>query len=95
MDPMEYLTLPGSGHEAAAVLLPGFKPGNKTAAPSWPDPPDIKITNKVWPEQNVCPFTDDTINGIFFREKFCVLIQMTLKFLPKCSTYNKLGIVSS
>ena len=36
----------GSGHETVAVLLPGFainwqliaKPGNKTAAVSWPDP---------------------------------------------------------
>ena len=36
----------GSGHEGAAVLLPGFaikwqmiaKSGNKTAAHSWPDP---------------------------------------------------------
>ena len=30
----------GLGHETAAVLLPGFaiKPGNKTAAVSWPDP---------------------------------------------------------
>ena len=37
----------GSGHEGVAVLLPRFcyylvaKPGNKTAAPSWPDPYDI------------------------------------------------------
>ena len=39
----------GSGHEGAAVLLPGFaiswvvKPGNLPAAPSRPDPYDIKI----------------------------------------------------
>ena len=42
--PSDDLISCGSGHETAAVLLPGFaikliaKPGNKTAAVSWPDP---------------------------------------------------------
>ena len=41
LDPLKKKYIYGSGHEGAAVLLPGFamkKPGNKTAAPSWPDP---------------------------------------------------------
>ena len=47
---MHLKMLPGLSYETVAVLLPGFainliaKPGNKTAAVSWPDP-----SAKWWP----------------------------------------------
>ena len=35
------------------------------------------------PEQNARHFADDMLNAFFVNEKFCVLIKMSLKFVPK------------
>ena len=35
------------------------------------------------PGQNGCHFTDDTFRCIFVNEKFCILIKISKKFVPK------------
>ena len=37
--------------------------------------------------------TDDILKGIFMNEKFCILIKISLKFVPKDLIYNKLALV--
>ena len=48
----------------------------------------ICVTGPQWvnsspPRQNGCYFTDDIFNCIFVNEKFCILIRISLKFVPK------------
>ena len=39
--------------------------------------------NSSPPGQNGRPFTDDVFKCIFMNEKFCIWIQISLKFVPK------------
>ena len=51
-------------------------------------PTHIFVTQPQWvnsspPGQNGCHFTDDIFRCIFVNEKFCILIKISLKFVPK------------
>ena len=39
--------------------------------------------NHLLPGQNGCHFADDILRSIFVNEKFCILIKITLKLVPK------------
>ena len=43
--------------------------------------------------QNGRHFTDDNFKYIFMNEKFCILIRISLKFVPKGSIDNKAALV--
>ena len=45
------------------------------------------------PEQNARHFADDIFRRIFLNEKFCVLIKISLKFVPKGPIYNNPALV--
>ena len=54
----------------------------------------------VWPQmfikwwwQNGWPFADDIFNRIFLNENCCVLIQISLKFVPKVPIDNNPALV--
>ena len=49
--------------------------------------------NSSPPTQNGHHFTDDVYICIFMDEKFCILIQISLKFVPKGSNANKSVLV--
>ena len=38
-------------------------------------------------------FTDDIFQYIFFSERFCILIQISLKFVPKVPIDNKVALI--
>ena len=40
------------------------------------------------PEQNVWNFVEDILKGIFLKDKFCILIQISLKLIFKDSVDN-------
>ena len=40
------------------------------------------------PQQNGCHFTDNIFRCIFMNEKFCILIKISLKFVPKSPIYE-------
>ena len=48
-----------------------------------------------WPRQNGCHLADNIFKGIFFWENCWVSIQISLKFIPKGSSNNKLVLVES
>ena len=41
------------------------------------------IIQHISPWKNGRHFPDDIFNNIFMNEKFCILIQISLKFVPK------------
>ena len=45
------------------------------------------------PEQNGCHFADDIFKCIFVNEKFCILIPISLKSVPKGSIDNNSALV--
>ena len=45
--------------------------------------------NSSLPGQNGGHFADNFFKCFFFNEKFCILIQISLKFVPKGPTDNK------
>ena len=45
--------------------------------------------NSSLPGQNGHRFADDIFKCIFFNENFCVVIRISLKFVPKVPIYNK------
>ena len=45
------------------------------------------------PEQNCRHFADDIFRRIFVNEKFCILIEISLKFVPKCPIDNSTALV--
>ena len=48
--------------------------------------------NLSLPRQNGCDFTDIS-KRIFMNEKFCISIQISLKFVPNGATDNKSALV--
>ena len=55
--------------------------------------PGRLIFNTLRPRQNGRHFPDDIFKYIFMNEKFCVLIQISLKFVPKGGIDNKAALV--
>ena len=53
----------------------------------------INFINSSPSEQNGCDFTDDIFICIFMNEKFCILIKIPLKFVPKGPINNNLALV--
>ena len=49
----------------------------------------ITSFNSYPPGQNGCHFADDMFRCIFVNEKFCTLIKISPKFVPKGSIDNK------
>ena len=49
--------------------------------------------NSFCPGQNGRIFTDNIFRCIFMNAKFCILIKISLKFVPKCSIDNKPALV--
>ena len=49
--------------------------------------------NKVRQRQNGCHFAHDIFRCIFFHEKCCILIPITLKFIPYGSVNTKTALV--
>ena len=49
--------------------------------------------NSSPPGQNGRHFTDDIFRCIFVNEKFCILIKISLKFVPNGPTDNKPALV--
>ena len=45
------------------------------------------------PEQNGSHFTDDIFTCIFVNEKFCIFIEIALKFAPKGPINNNTALV--
>ena len=43
----------------------------------------MNFFNSSPPGQNGPHFTDDILSCIFVNEKFCILIKISLKFIPK------------
>ena len=43
--------------------------------------------------QDVSYFAEATFKFIFLYENYCILIQISTKFVPKCSVYNKSALV--
>ena len=51
------------------------------------------IVDSSPPGQNGCHFADDICRCIFVNEKFCMLIKISLKFVPKGPIDNKPALV--
>ena len=51
------------------------------------------LVNSLVPGQNGCHFTDNVFGCIFVNEKFCILIKISMKFVPKGLIDNDLGLV--
>ena len=49
--------------------------------------------NSTHPGQYGRQFADDIFKCIFFNEKFCILLQISLKFVPKCPINNTWALV--
>ena len=54
---------------------------------------DINVFNSSALGQNGLHFADDILKCIFGNEKFCILIQISLKFVRKGPIGNKLALV--
>ena len=52
-----------------------------------------RMVNSSPPGQNGHHFTDNIFKCIFLNEKFCILIQTSLKFVPKGPIDNKWALV--
>ena len=55
--------------------------------------PNTPIVNSSPPGQNGRHFADDIFRCIFVNEKFCIFIEISLKFIPKDSIINKPALV--
>ena len=53
----------------------------------------ILTINSSPPGQNGCRFIDGTFKCIFVNEKFCIVIWISLKFVPKGPIDNKWALV--
>ena len=53
----------------------------------------VAISNILRPRQHVCRFTDNIFKCIFFNENCCILIKMSLKFVPKDSVNKTPALV--
>ena len=51
----------------------------------------MRFSNSSLPEQNGHNFTEDIFKCIFMNEKFCILIKISLEFVPKGPIDNKLA----
>ena len=51
------------------------------------------LFNTMRPEQDGHHFADDIFKSIFLNEKVCILIKISLKFVPKCPTHNNQALV--
>ena len=51
------------------------------------------IINTLRPRQNGRHFTNDIFRGIFVYERFCILIKISLKFVPKGPIDNNSALV--
>ena len=51
------------------------------------------LLNSFPPGQNGRHFADDISKCIFMNEKFCILIQISLKFVPKGPIDNKSALI--
>ena len=49
--------------------------------------------NSSPPEQNGRHFTNDILRCIFVNENFCILLEISLKFVPKVSIDNNPALV--
>ena len=61
-------------------------------------PMHIWVTRPQWvnsslPGQNGCHFTDDIFKWILINKKFCILIWISLKFVPKGPIDNKSALI--
>ena len=45
------------------------------------------------PWKNGCHFADDILKCIFINEKFCILIKISFKFVPRVLIDNKVALV--
>ena len=52
-----------------------------------------KNINSSPPEQNGHHFANNIFKSIFMNEKFCILIQISLKFVPKVAIDNNPALV--
>ena len=43
----------------------------------------LSLVHDLTHGQNGCHFTDDIFRCIFVNEKFCILVKIALKFVPK------------
>ena len=53
----------------------------------------IYAINSSSPAQNGCHFADGIFKCIFVNEKFCILIEIPLKFVPKVLINNDPALV--
>ena len=51
------------------------------------------FVNSPPPEQNSRHFADDIFMGIFMNEKFCILIKVSLKLVPRGPIDNMSALV--
>ena len=51
------------------------------------------LVNSSPPQQNGHQFAHDIFGCIFMNEKFCILIEISLKFVPKCPIDNNPALV--
>ena len=54
---------------------------------------DVARNHSSPPEQNGCHFADDIFRYIFLNEKFCILIKISLKFVPESLIENNPALV--
>ena len=54
---------------------------------------ELGLFNSSPPGQNGRHFTDDVFKCIFVNEKFCISIQISLKFVPKGPIDNNPALV--
>ena len=59
----------------------------------WLSPLMCLDVNSSLPKQNGRHFTEDNYKCIFVNEKFCISIQISLKFVPLCPIGNKAALV--
>ena len=75
---------------------PGDKPLSEPMMVSLPT--HICVTRPQWvnsssPGQNGCHFAEDILRYIFVNEKLCILIRISLKFVPKSPIDNTPALV--
>ena len=60
--------------------------------------PHLSITQSRWVKsslsgENMCPFADESFKCVFMNEKFYILMQFSLMFVPKVPIDNKSALV--
>ena len=53
----------------------------------------LELINLFPPEENGCHFADVIFRNIFANEKFCILIEISLKFVPNGPSDNNPALV--